>query len=110
MIYADEPGHIENISFDHVSIHIVRPTAFAGRPAGPAAQRDKEGLRTIPTSGFLMSHAAGVTFRDCTRHMGPEPARLFPRTRSMPPRAPAWTPPGSPARPPIPGCPQNPSS
>ena len=30
MVYAAEPGHIENISFDRVSIHIVRPESFPG--------------------------------------------------------------------------------
>ena len=76
MVYADEPGHIENISFDHVSVHIVRPTAFAGGQQD-LRPNDNEGLPTIPTSGFLLRHAAGVAFRDCTVTWGPNPPDYF---------------------------------
>jgi polygalacturonase len=64
VVYADEPGHIENVSFDRVSIHVARPSAFAGgqQDLRPNA---KEGLPNIPTSGFLLRHASGVAFRDC---------------------------------------------
>jgi polygalacturonase len=44
ILYADEPGHIEAISFDRVSIHIVRPAHLRGRTAGPAAQRQGDGI------------------------------------------------------------------
>jgi polygalacturonase len=76
MVYADEPGHIENISFDKVSIHIVKPTNF------PGGQQDlrptsKEGLPTMPTNGFLVRQAAGVTFRDCSVTWGPNPPDYF---------------------------------
>jgi polygalacturonase len=76
IIWADEPGHIENISFDRVSIHISTPAAFAGgqqdlRPNGNA------GLRDLGTSGFILSNAAGVTFRDCSVTWGPNPPDYF---------------------------------
>ena len=76
MVYADEPGHIENVSFDRVSIHIVRPAAFRGgqQDLRPNA---REPLPSIPTSGFLLRHAASVSFRDCTVTWGPNPPDYF---------------------------------
>ena len=77
VIYADEPGHIEGISFDRVSIRIVRPEMFAGGQQDLRPNADKESLRTLPTSGFLMSNASGVTFRDCSVTWGPNPPDYF---------------------------------
>jgi len=76
VVYAAEPGHIENISFDRVSIHIDRPSAFAGgrqdlRPSATAP------LPKMGTSGFLLRHAAAVSFRDCTVTWGPNPPAYF---------------------------------
>jgi polygalacturonase len=76
VVYADEPGHIENISFDRVSIHIVKPSAFPGgrqdlRPTS------KEPLPTLATSGFILRQAAGVTFTDCSVTWGPSPPEYF---------------------------------
>jgi polygalacturonase len=65
IVFADEPGHIENISFDRVSIHISRPAAFAGGQQD-LRPNDRGGLRDIPTSGFILNNASGVTFRDCS--------------------------------------------
>jgi polygalacturonase len=78
VVYAAEPGHIENISFDRVSIHVDRPSAFAGgrqdlRPTAAAP------LPEMATSGFLLRHAAGVTFRDCSITWGPNPPAYFQR-------------------------------
>ena len=77
VIYADEPGHIENISFDRVSIHVSRPSAFAGGLQDLRPNGDKESLRALPTSGFLMNNASGVTFRDCSVTWGPNPPDYF---------------------------------
>jgi polygalacturonase len=77
VIWADEPGHIENISFDRVSIHVSRPAAFEGGAQDLRPNADTEPLRHLPTSGFLMSHAAGVTFRDCSISWGPNPPDYF---------------------------------
>jgi hypothetical protein len=76
MVYAAEPGHIQNISFDRVSIHVVRPEMFTGgqQDLRPNA---KEALPTMGTSGFLLRDAAGVTFRDCAVTWGPSPADYF---------------------------------
>ena len=76
MVYAAEPGHIENISFDRVSIHITRPEEFAGgqQDLRPNAT---EGLPTMGTSGFLLRDAAGVRFRDCSVTWGPNPPTYF---------------------------------
>jgi polygalacturonase len=76
VIYAEEPGHIENVSFDRVSIQVDRPSKFSGgqqdlRPNG------NEGLPDMPTCGFLLRHAAGVTFRDCSVSWGPNPPDYF---------------------------------
>jgi len=76
VVYAAEPGHIEDISFERVSIHIDRPSAFAGgrqdlRPNATAT------LPEMGTSGFLMRHAAGVSFRDCDITWGPNPPAYF---------------------------------
>ncbi|HXQ80618.1 MAG TPA: glycosyl hydrolase family 28 protein [Opitutaceae bacterium] len=76
VVYAAEPGHIENISFDRVSIRIDRPSAFAG------GQQDLRPTATAPlpqmgTSGFLLRHAAGVSFRDCSIAWGPDPPAYF---------------------------------
>jgi len=77
VIYADEPGHIENVSFDRVSIRVSRPSAFAGGQQDLRPNGDKESLRTLPTSGFLMNNASGVTFRDCSVTWGPNPPDYF---------------------------------
>jgi polygalacturonase len=76
VVYADEPGHLENICFDHVSINVVRPAVFAGGQQD-LRPNDKEGLPTIATSGFLLRHAAGVTFKDCSVTWGPNPPDYF---------------------------------
>jgi polygalacturonase len=76
VVFADEPGHIENISFDRVSIHITRPSAFAGGQQD-LRPNDRGGLRDIPTSGFILNNASGVTFRDCSVTWGPNPPDYF---------------------------------
>ncbi len=77
VICADEPGHLENISFDRVSIRVSRPAAFAGGQQDLRPNADRESLRTIPTSGFLMRNASGVTLRDCSVTWGPNPPDFF---------------------------------
>jgi polygalacturonase len=76
VVYAAEPGHIENLSFDRVSIHIERPMVFAGgqQDLRPNAT---ESMSTMGTSGFLLREAAGVTFRDCSITWGPNPPAYF---------------------------------
>ncbi len=76
MVYADEPGHIERVSFDHVAVRINRPAVFAGgeQDLRPNA---KEGLPRIATNGFLVRHASGVTFKDCVVTWGPNPPEYF---------------------------------
>jgi hypothetical protein len=69
VVHADEPGHIENISFDHVSILLDKTSAFAG------GQQDFRPNETQPmpimgTSGFPLRHAAGVSIRDCSVRWG----------------------------------------
>ena len=69
VVFADEPGHIENISFDRVSILLDKTSAFAG------GQQDFRPNETQPmpvmgTSGFLLRHAAGVTISDCSIQWG----------------------------------------
>ncbi len=76
MVYADEPGHIENVSFDHVSIRIVRPASFPGGQQD-LRPRDGDGLPKIATNGFLVRHASGVTLRDCSVAWGPNPPDYF---------------------------------
>ena len=76
LVYAAEPGHIEGVSFDRVSIRIVRPSAFEGgvQDLRPTAG---EALPRMGTSGFLLRDAAGVSFRDCTVTWGPNPPGYF---------------------------------
>ncbi|HZZ17894.1 MAG TPA: glycosyl hydrolase family 28 protein [Opitutaceae bacterium] len=76
MVWADEPGHIDNISFDHVSVHIVKPVAFAGgqQDLRPTAN---EGLPKMPTNGFILRQAANVSFKDCSVTWGPMPPDYF---------------------------------
>lgn len=76
MVYAEEPGHIENITFDRVSLRVSRPSAFAGglQDLRPNAG---EGLRRMDTSAFLLRDAAGVTLRDCSVTWGPNPPDYF---------------------------------
>jgi polygalacturonase len=76
MIWADEPGHIENISFDRVSVHISRPAAFAGGQQD-LRPNEKDGVRDMATNGFTLGNAAGVTFRDCSVTWGPNPPDYF---------------------------------
>jgi hypothetical protein len=76
VVYAAEPGHIEGISFDHVSIHIERPAAFPGgqQDLRPNAER---ALPTMDTAGFLLRDAAGVRFTECSVTWGPNPPAYF---------------------------------
>jgi polygalacturonase len=76
MVYAAEPGHIQNVSFDHVSIHLTRPVAFVG---GQQDLRPSAGdpLPTMGTSGFLLRQAAGVKIEDSTVTWGPNPPSYF---------------------------------
>jgi polygalacturonase len=76
MVYAAEPGHIEGISFDRVSIHIVRPVHFEGgmQDLRPNAV---DGLPKMNTDGFLLRQAADVSFRDCSITWGPNPPAYF---------------------------------
>jgi polygalacturonase len=76
MVYAAEPGHIEGVSFDRVTIRIVRPQAFEG---GRQDLRPSEGdaLPRMATSGFLLRDAAQVSFRDCAVTWGPNPPAYF---------------------------------
>ena len=65
VIVSNEPGHIQGIEFDHVSLLIDKTTAYDGgyqdfRP------NEIEPMPRLPVSGVLLRHAAGVTFRDCT--------------------------------------------
>jgi polygalacturonase len=76
IVWADEPGHIENISFDRVSIRLSRPASFAGGQQD-LRPNDNGGLRDIPTSGFILSNAAGVTFRDSSVTWGQNPPDYF---------------------------------
>ncbi len=64
VVYGYTPGLIDGVTFDHVSIHIDKTTAYAG------GQQDfrpcpGEAMPALPTSGFLLRNAAGVTIRDC---------------------------------------------
>jgi polygalacturonase len=64
VVYGYTPGLIENVSFDHVSVHIDKTTSYAGghqdfRPA------PKNEFPEMGTSGFLLRNAAGVAIRDC---------------------------------------------
>jgi polygalacturonase len=76
VIYAAEPGHIENISFDRVSIHIDRPSVYAG------GQQDLRpnagtGMPVMETDGYLIRRASSVNFRDCTISWGANPPDYF---------------------------------
>lgn len=64
VVYGYRPGLIENVSFDRVAVHIDKTTDYAGgrqdfRPA-PANE-----FPAMPTSGFLLRNATGVSLRDC---------------------------------------------
>jgi polygalacturonase len=76
MVYAAQPGHIEGISFEGVSIRIVRPGTFEG---GRQDLRPSEGdaLPRMATSGFLLRGAARVSLRDCSVTWGPNPPAYF---------------------------------
>jgi polygalacturonase len=75
-VYGSESGHIDGISFDHVSVRINRPSEFAG---GQQDLRPKDGdpMPEIPTSGFLLHNAANVTIKDCAITWGPNPPSYF---------------------------------
>ncbi|HZZ57850.1 MAG TPA: glycosyl hydrolase family 28 protein [Opitutaceae bacterium] len=76
VVYGSEPGHIDGISFDHVFIRINRPSEF---PGGQQDFRPMDGdaMPAMPTSGFLLRDAAGVTIRDCGIAWGPNPPSYF---------------------------------
>ncbi|HWL17760.1 MAG TPA: glycosyl hydrolase family 28 protein [Opitutus sp.] len=64
VVYGYSPGLLERVSFDRVAVHIDKTTDYAGgqqdfRPAPTNAFPD------LPTSGFLLRNAAGVSIRDC---------------------------------------------
>jgi hypothetical protein len=76
VVYAAEPGHIEDISFDRVSLRIDRPAAFAGgqQDLRPNAA---EPFPTMDSAGFLLRDAADVRFTDCSVTWGPNPPDYF---------------------------------
>jgi polygalacturonase len=76
MVYAAEPGHIENVSFDRVSVHVSRPANFNGGQQDLRPNATEE-LPVMGTSGFLLRDAAGVSFRDCSVTWGPTPPDYF---------------------------------
>ena len=64
VVYGFAPGLIAGVTFDHVAVQIDKTTAYAG------GQQDfrpcpGEAMPALPTSGFLLRNAAGVTIRDC---------------------------------------------
>jgi hypothetical protein len=76
VVYAAEPGHIENVTFDRVDVRIDRPREFPGgrqdfRPSEP------DPMPEMATAGFLLRHAAGVAIRDCSVAWGPRPPAYF---------------------------------
>ena len=76
VVYASEPGHIENVAFDRVSIRVDRPSAFPGgrQDLRPSAA---DSMPEMGTSGFLLRRAAGVSLRDCSVAWGPDPPAYF---------------------------------
>jgi polygalacturonase len=76
LVYAAQPGHIENVVFDRVRVRVDPPKAFAAgrQDLRPTAG---EGLPSMPTDGFLLRNAAGVTFRDCSVSWGPGAPACF---------------------------------
>ncbi len=64
VVYGYTPGLIEGVTFDHVSVAIDKTTRYAG---GQQDFRPSPGdaMPALPTSGFLLRNAAGVTIRDC---------------------------------------------
>lgn len=76
VVYAAAPGHIENLSFDHVSLLISRPAHF------PGGQQDlrpnaTDPMPDLPTEGFLLRHAANVSFDHCQVDWGSNPPAYF---------------------------------
>ena len=65
MVYAEEPGKLDGIEFDHVQVHIDKTTKF---PAGHQDLRPKptDQMPEFATSGFMLRNAADVTFRNCS--------------------------------------------
>lgn len=64
VVYGYTPGLIQNVSFDHVAVHIDKTTRYAGghqdfRPA------PKNEFPAMETSGFLLRNAADVAIRNC---------------------------------------------
>jgi len=70
VVYGYGPGLIDGVTFDQVSIRIDKTTAYAG------GQQDfrpcpGDAMPPLPTSGFLLRHASGVSIRDCQVTWGP---------------------------------------
>ena len=64
VVFGYGPGMIAGVSFDRVAIEIDKTTAYEGgrqdfRPCPGDA------MPPLPTSGFLLRHAAGVSIRNC---------------------------------------------
>jgi polygalacturonase len=70
MIYAEQPGKIDGIQFDRVSVEINKTTDW---PAGRQDFRPKPGdqMPLFPTSGFMFRNASNVTLRNCSVTWGP---------------------------------------
>jgi Glycosyl hydrolases family 28 len=70
VIYAEQPGKIDGIQFDRVSVEINKTTDW---PAGRQDFRPKQAdqMPQLPTSGFLLRNAANVTLRNCNVTWGP---------------------------------------
>jgi hypothetical protein len=76
VVYAEEPGKIDGIEFDRVSVNIDKTTDY---PAGRQDFRPKPGdqMPEFPTSGFMLRNAANVTLRNCSVTWGPHPDPAF---------------------------------
>jgi hypothetical protein len=64
VVYGYGPGMIDGVTFDHVAVEIDKTTTYAG------GQQDfrpcpGDAMPPLPTSGFLLRNAAGVSIRDC---------------------------------------------
>jgi polygalacturonase len=76
-VAAPEAGHIDNIAFDRVSLHIDKTSKIDGgfydRRPGAADPL----IQPSPTSGFHLESASDITVRDCRVTWGENPPNYY---------------------------------
>ena len=76
-VYGAEPGHIENIRFENVSVKFSRWTKYKGGLFDNRPTKIYEPILTRGNPGFALHNASDVSLRDCRVRWGGNPPDYF---------------------------------